>query len=146
MKYFYNVILLAFCCCCCCFYFDSLAFLIFFVLVLIEHARVDVLCWCVCGIWSTQIIIDKSPKYGCHFSLVPMVICENLYSSTFLLIYFVHHYCILLGTNKVVVVVVVALARVELWQHVRVKLYWRLSLLCKFDFSMQAKCFRMQKI
>ena len=48
---------------------------------------------------------------GCHFSLVPMVICGNLYSAIFLLIYCVNHYCILLGTNKVVVAVPV---RVEL--------------------------------
>ena len=109
------------------FYSDILAFLIFFVSVLTGHARVGVLCWCVCGIWSTQIIIDKSPKYGCHFSLVPVL----LY--IFVKLFF-RHYCKLLGTNTVVVVV--ALARVELWQHVRVKLYWNLSLLCKFDFWM----------
>ena len=47
----------------------------------------------------------------CHFSLVPMVICGNLYSAIFLLIYFVNHYCTLSGRNKVVVVVPV---RVEL--------------------------------
>ena len=44
---------------------------------------------------------------GCHFSLVTMVICGNLY----LPIFFRFIYCILSGRNKVVVVVPV---RVEL--------------------------------
>ena len=38
-----------------------------------------------------------------------MVILGSLNSSIFLLIYFVNHYCILLGTNNVVVVVVAAI-------------------------------------
>lgn len=43
--------------------------------------------------------------YCCPFSLAPMVIWGNLCSSIFLLIYFINHYSILLGTNKVAVVV-----------------------------------------
>ena len=49
---------------------------------------------CVCD--RIEVFIDKSPKYGCHFSLAPMVIrgtVAPLYS------------CILLGTKKNVVVV-----------------------------------------
>ena len=52
------------------------------------------------------MIIDKSPKYGCHFYLAPMVI----WAACTIRPYF----CILLGTNKVVVVVDDALVRVEL--------------------------------
>ena len=36
---------------------------------------------CVCVWYLTEMIIDKSPKYGCHFSLAPMVIWGSLYSS-----------------------------------------------------------------
>ena len=32
------------------------------------------LCLGMCVWYLTEIIIDKSPKYGCHFSLAPMVI------------------------------------------------------------------------
>ena len=51
------------------------------------------------------MIIDKSPKYGCHFSLVPVVIWGTVAPL---------YFCILLGTNVVVVVSVDALVRVEL--------------------------------
>ena len=43
--------------------------------------RACVLCLGVCVWYLTQIIIDKSPKYGCHFCLAPMVILGSLYSS-----------------------------------------------------------------
>ena len=43
------------------------------------------------------MIIDKSPKYGCHFSLAPMVIWAACTPR--------QYFCLLLGTNKVVVVV-----------------------------------------
>ena len=36
---------------------------------------------CVCSWYLTEMIIDKSPKYGCHFCLAPMVIWGSLYSS-----------------------------------------------------------------
>ena len=54
------------------------------------------------------MIIDKSPKYGCHFSLALMVIWGTVRAPPF--------FCLLLGTNNAVVVVVVddALVRVEL--------------------------------
>ena len=53
------------------------------------------------------MIIDKSPKYGCHFALATMIIWAACTPR--------QYFCILLGTNKVVVVVVVdALVRVEL--------------------------------
>ena len=67
----------------------SLTFFIFFLLVLIAHGRVCVLCL---GVWYlTEIIIDKSPKYGCHFSLSPMVIWGIVAAL---------YFCILLGTKK----------------------------------------------
>ena len=43
--------------------------------------RALVFCVCVCVWYLTEMIIDKSPKYGCHFSLAPMVIWGSLYSS-----------------------------------------------------------------
>ena len=51
---------------------------------------------CVCVWYLTEIIIDKSPKYGCHFSLTPTVIWGTVAPL---------YFCILLGTKKNVVVV-----------------------------------------
>ena len=56
--------------------------------------------------YLTQIAIDKSSM---AFSLAPMVILGIPNSSIFLLIYFVNHNFILLGTNKVVVVAAAAI-------------------------------------
>ena len=65
-----------------------------FVLVLSAHARVCIVCLCAkfLRVWMwvwylTQIIIDKSLKYGCHFSLAPIVIWGSLYSSTYIFVY-----------------------------------------------------------
>ena len=44
-----------------------------------------VLCLSVCVWYLTQIIIDKSPTYGWHFSLAPIVIWGSLYSSAIFL-------------------------------------------------------------
>ena len=57
----------------------------------------------VCVWYVTEIIIDKSPKYVCHFSLAPMVIWGTVAPL---------YFCIPLGTKKIVVVD--ALVRVEL--------------------------------
>ena len=46
---------------------------------------------CVCVWYLTEIIIDKSPKYGCHFSLAPVVIWGTVAPL---------YFCILLGTKK----------------------------------------------
>ena len=51
---------------------------------------------CVCVWYLTEIIIDKSPKYGCNFSLTPTVIWGTVAPL---------YFCILLGTKKNVVVV-----------------------------------------
>ena len=79
VKYFNTILHLAFRCCF--FTSTSLTSFILFVLVLSAHAHVCVLCLCVCVWYLTQMIIDKSPKYGCYFSLAPMVIWGILYSS-----------------------------------------------------------------
>ena len=59
-------------------------------------ARVSFVFGCVCVWYLIEIIIDKSPKYGCHFSLAPMVI-RGTVAPLYL--------CILLGTKKNVDVV-----------------------------------------
>ena len=46
---------------------------------------------CVCVWYLTEIIIDKSPKYGGHFSSAPMVICRTVAPL---------YFCILLGKKK----------------------------------------------
>ena len=51
---------------------------------------------CVCVWYLTEIIIDKSPKYGCYFSLAPVVIWGTVAPL---------YFCMLLGTKKIVVVV-----------------------------------------
>ena len=53
-------------------------------------------CVCVCVWYLTEIIIDKSPKYGCYFSLAPVVIWGTVAPL---------YFCMLLGTKKIVVVV-----------------------------------------
>ena len=74
--------------------------------MLIAHGRVCVLCLgvlfvfvCVCEcVWYlTKTIIDKSPEYGCHYSLAPMVICGIVAPL---------YFCLLLGTKKKIVLVV----------------------------------------
>ena len=52
-------------------------------------------CVCVCVWYLTEIIIDKSPKYGCRLSLAPIVIWSTVPL----------YFCIPLGTKKIVVVV-----------------------------------------
>ena len=41
--------------------------------------------------YLTKTIIDKSPEYGCHYSLAPMVICGIVAPL---------YFCLLLGTKK----------------------------------------------
>ena len=41
--------------------------------------------------YLTKTIIDKSPEYGCHCSLAPMVICGIVAPP---------YFCLLLGTKK----------------------------------------------
>ena len=53
-------------------------------------------CVCVCVWYLTEIIIDKSSKYGCYFSLAPVVIWGTVAPL---------YFCMLLGTKKIVVVV-----------------------------------------
>ena len=107
------------------FYFDILNFLYFLSFgVDCAWARLCFVFGCVCVWYLTEIIIDKSPKYGGHFSLAPMVICRTVAPL---------YFCILLGTKKNCCCC--ALVRVDFWQHVRVKVYWSLIfLLYEFEF------------
>ena len=49
----------------------------------LDFPSLPFICPCVSDprMYLTQMIIDKSPKYGCHFSLSPMVIWGSLYAS-----------------------------------------------------------------
>ena len=77
------------------FYFDILNSL-YFVCFSVKCTWVR-LCLGVCVWYLTQMIIDKSPKYGCHFSLALMVIWGTVRAPPY--------FCLLLGTKNIFVVV-----------------------------------------